>query len=192
MSFEPFEDFSIDEPTRAEFERLKRDDLLENLAQRYLYFTKQNPRAAMESLGFVSNIAKNGFTNVLLQEENLVYTVGLFYSYTFPEIMLLGRSSAATPTKMRNVLQAVGESLSDEQPVPPEAWQPNAPVFFQQRARAMSTRYFQALAAEGLKCKTLTNASDDFLDRYPYGYGFYFYAHFLDDHRCPILCSEVT
>lgn len=192
MSFEPFEDFQADEQTMAEFERLKREDRLENLSRRYLYFTEQNLRATLESLGFVPNIARNGFTNILVQEENLVYTVGLFYSYSYPEIMMLGRSPAATPQKMRNVLQAVGEKLVDEQPVSPEVWQDNPPAFFQQRARTMSKWYFQALASEGLKCNTLTNASNEFLDRYPYGYGFYFYAHFLDDHRCPILCSEVS
>ncbi|MCE7872172.1 hypothetical protein DYH09_17580 [bacterium CPR1] len=135
MSFEPFEDFQADEQTLAEFERLKREDRLENLSRRYLHFTEQNFRATLESLGFVPNIATNGFTNILVQEENLVYTVGLFYSYSFPEIMLLGRSPAATPRRMRNVLQAVGEQLTDEHAVSPEVWQDNPPAFFQQRAR---------------------------------------------------------
>lgn len=191
-AFEPFEDFDADNETMARFRHLLRENALENLSERFRHFAQQDAAGAMSHLGFVPKIIQSGFTTVLVPDDAMVFSVGYWYSFRHPEIMLLAASPSATTERMQAVLQAVGERLAATPPVALDGWAKNPQTFLKARARELGVIFAEELAVQKLRTQALINAPEDFLDRHPYGHGWYFYRHFADDFRAPLLCAEVT
>ena len=176
-----------DEDELARLMRLRQDDPDLNIAERFQYFVSKDPILTEKQFGFVRKIVKHGFTVIGIRELGLAYTVGLWYSYAFPELMLVAGESGATLERMNGVLQDTGELLWEEEPVRESEWRPNPREFLEPRAREIGQLAFAAMEKHGLKTDAFHNAEQDFLKAYPYGYGWHFYQHFADENEVPIL-----
>lgn len=192
LAFEPFEDFDADPEAMTRFRQLLRDDARENLHVRFRHFAQQDAAASMRQLGFVPDILKSGFAVVHVPEDAMVFSVGYWYTFRYPEIMLLAQAPSASAERMQATLQAIGEKLAALPPVPLNGWQTNPQAFLKARARELGKLFAEELAAQRLRADALENAQESFLDRHPYGQGWYFYRHFADDFRAPLLCARVS
>ncbi len=191
-AFEPFEDFDADAPTLERFAQLLREDPVENLTQRFKYFAQQDPMGAMRHLGFLPNILKHGFTAVLMPETAMVCSIGYWYSFRFPELMLVPAMPSATREKMQAALQAIGDELATRPPVDPDLWRGDPQPFLHARAQELGQLCGRFFPPSGLTAKSLTQAGQAFLEAHPYGYGWYFYRHFADEVSVPLLCAYVS
>ena len=186
-----FEELDIeDEDVLARLMKMRHEDPVENLAERFDYFAEKNPLLTEQRFGFVRKIVKNGFTVIGIRELGLAYTVGLWYSHSYPEIMLVSRSPEATMDKLNAVLQDTGDKLWREIPVEQKVWKADPRGFLEPRAQRIGQLAFAALRQQSLKVEAFHNADPDFLKAFPYGYGFHFYLQFADETDVPILHAE--
>jgi hypothetical protein len=187
-----FEELDIDdEDELVRLMQLRLDDPVQNLAERYQYFASKNALLTEQRFGFVRKIVKSGFTVIGLRELGLAYTVGLWYSHSYPELMLVSRSVEASMEKMNGVLQDAAEQLWRETPVDAAIWKANPRAFLEPRAQRLGQLAFTAVRQAGLKVSAFHNAEPDFLKSYPYGYGWHFYLQFADESDVPILRGDV-
>jgi hypothetical protein len=191
--FGPFKDFKADKVELASWATL---DRAENLARRLAHFTKQNPSAVQRSLGFVPLIAQNRFTCVGVPGErgkrDLVCSVGLFYSFGYPDLMLRGDDDQATVERLQPVIEAVGRRIAAaEDTGPVDLDRPDARAILNRRAPRLAAIVQEELRAAGLKTDRVRSPDRAFLDDYAYGYGFYFYCHFLKPMSVPLLMAGV-
>lgn len=191
-AFEPFEDFDADADAMGRFRQLLLSDPAENLSQRFKFFAQQNPALAVQHLGFVPKIIKQGYACAYVPEDAMVFSIGFWYTYRYPELMLLPAAPSATPERMELVLSSIAEKLASGPPVDASGWQRNPQAFLQARAREIGALFSEALSRQQLRAEALVNASEDFLNEHPYGFGWYFYRHFADDFRAPLLCAHVS
>lgn len=171
---------------------MRHDAPFENLAERFGYFAAKNPLLTEQQFGFVRKIARSNFTVIGIRELGLVYTVGLWYSHSYPELMLVSRSGEKLMEAMNLALQQSGNLLWRERAVEDEVWRADPRAFVEPRAHQLGQLAFKALRQHGLRAETFDNADPDFLRSYPYGYGFHFYQRFADDTDVPILKAEVV
>lgn len=187
-----FEELDIDdEDELLRFIQLRKDDPDMNLAERFQYFVTKNPILAEKRFGFVRKIAKHGFTVIGIRELGLAYTVGLWYSYAFPELMLVAGQSGASMERMNGALQDTGELLWEEAPADEREWRPEPRKFLEPRAQEIAHLAFSALRKHGLRTDAFHNAEPEFLKSYPFGYGWHFYQQFADENEVPILRAEL-
>lgn len=188
-----FEELDIDdEDELVRFMRLRHEDPTENLAERFDYFADKNPVLTEQRFGFVRKIVKHGFTVIGIRELGLAYTVGLWYSHSYPELMLVAGSAEASMEKLNGVLQDTGDQLWREPPVDARVWKANPRGFLEPRAHRIGQLAFAALRQHGLGVESFQNAEPEFLKAFPYGYGFHFYLQFADESDVPILQAEVS
>jgi hypothetical protein len=189
---EVFEELDIDdEDELVRLMQLRLDDPVQNLAERYQHFASKNALLTEQRFGFVRKIVKSGFTVIGIREIGLAYTVGLWYSHSYPELMLVSRSAQATMEKLNGVLQETAEQLWREAPVEATVWRANPRAFLEPRAHQLGQYAFRALHAAGLKTNAFENADPEFLKSYPFGYGWHFYLQFADESDVPILRAEI-
>ncbi|MGE0492152.1 MAG: hypothetical protein AB7S38_23260 [Vulcanimicrobiota bacterium] len=185
MSFEPFSDYQASPEQVREFQTLERQD---NLVRRYAYFQQQNGPLTEQRLGFVPLVIENRFTCVAVPgAENMACSVGFWYNFWSPELMLVGQ----VPMKsMHRTIEVMGAMLEDGNQ---QAYRQDPGGYLQARMKKMASVLGACLRELGLTTQALVPADDDFLDRHPYGYGGYFYAHFLDDPwSVPLVKAELT
>lgn len=171
---------------------MRHDAPVENLAERFGYFASKNPLLTEQRFGFVRKIVRSNFTVIGIRELGLAYTVGLWYSHSFPELMLVSRSAEASMEKMNLALQESGNQLWRERSVEADVWRRDPRAFVEPRACRLGQIAFKALRDQGLRTETFDNADPDFLKAYPYGYGFHFYQRFADETEVPILKAELV
>lgn len=176
-----------DEDELARLKQLRRDDPDLNLAERYQYFVTKDPILTEKQFGFVRRIVKHGFTVIGIRQLGLAYTVGLWYSHAFPELMLVAGESGAAMERMNGVLQDTVDLLWEDAPADPAEWRPNPRKFLEPRAQEVAQLAFASLRKHGLRTDAFHNAEPDFLKRYPFGYGWHFYQKFADESDVPIL-----
>ncbi len=164
---------------------------VENLAERFGYYASKNPLLTEQQFGFVRKIVRSNFTVIGIKELGLAYTVGLWYSHSYPELMLVAGSAEASMEKMNLALQESGNLLWQERSVDAEVWQTDPRAFVEPRAHRLGQIAFKSLRNQGLRTETFDNADSDFLKAYPYGYGFHFYQRFADETDVPILKAKV-
>jgi hypothetical protein len=187
-----FEELDIeDEDELLRLMQLRKDDPQLNLAERYQNFAARNPVLTEQRFGFVRKIVKHGFTVIGIRELGLAYTVGLWYSYSFPELMLAAGSSGAEMERMNAALQDTADQLWRESPVSQQVWRSDPRGFLEPRAYRLGALAFAALRAHDLRTDAWHNADADFLKRYPFGYGWHFYQQFADENEVPILCAQL-
>lgn len=187
MSFEPFTDFTASPLDMQKFHDLDRQ---QNLEQRHAFFVAQDAECAKSNLDFVPAMIKNGFAAVgVTGEPNMAYSIGYWYSYFTPELILVGEVPIE---KLQQVLTAIGKALA-QAPGNEADFDASPSAYLPTRVEVIGQHLMPALAQAGLKAETFTPADMKFLDQHPYGAGGYFYAHFLDNPwASPILCSQVS
>ncbi|HZU95876.1 MAG TPA: DUF4262 domain-containing protein [Planctomycetota bacterium] len=187
--FAPFADFDMTVEELSLLQRERDTDRAGNLERRMDHFVDQRPDLAMRKLGFVPNIMKNGFTCVGVPGEgessDLAFSVGFFYSYGHPELMLVGASVVA----MQKVIEAIGQEIKrgGEQVVGPR----DKKKLTENATRLVETLQ-KTLASQKLEAKKIAMPDEAFLEEYAYGYGWYFYRHFLDDANVPLLMARLA
>ena len=182
MSFKPFSDFTASSSELEELQQLRDEDRLRNLERRHLFFLRQNPEVAQAKLGFVPLIGGNLATVIGVPGEgekpDLAYTVGWWYFFQTPEVMLIGEGKG----------QQMADALSR---VTPRLLELSRDLTLPETYAPITAMVREELAAAGLEAGEVGTPTADFLKTHPFGYGSYFYAHFLDDHRAPLLSAEV-
>ncbi len=146
-----------------------------------------------ESLGFVPLVIENGFTCVVVPgedaDQDLAFSVGFFYSFGFPEVMLLADAPGLGIEDLQPILMAaarrVVEDEEDDEGLEDEA-------LLEARAERLADYVLDAIAERGLATDAVTSPDAPFLERYAYGYGWYFYRHFADTTQVPLLLARVA
>src|SRR5581483_12269175 len=82
-----------------------------NLEKRWEFFISENPEWTERKLGFTPLIIKNGWAVIYIPKEDkeepeFAYTIGLFYNYNHPELMMIGAHLSAK--EYQAVLNAFG------------------------------------------------------------------------------------
>jgi hypothetical protein len=193
VSFEPFDDFEASPAELARFAALLDEDPEKNLGERFEFFKRQDEHATEESLGFVPLIIENGFTCVGVpgedEDKDLAFSVGFFYSFGFPEVMLLADAPGLGIEDLQPILMGAARSLIEEEEDEDEL---EDEALLQARAERLAEYVFDAIAERGLSTDAVASPDAAFLERYAYGYGWYFYRHFADTTQVPLLLARVT
>lgn len=182
LPFDPFTDFSATQKELAAFAGWLKKDRRDNLARRLDFFTEQDPVKTIENLGFVVKIVKHGYTCLAfpIDDEILAYSVGYYYSFGFPELMLVA-PAGTSPESLSVVVTSLGDGLKSE----------TAPDDFRAGAGVLARHASPALKKAGLRADRLESPQDATLDTYSYGFGWYFYRHFMDSARVPLLLARL-
>lgn len=187
MNYRDFADFTLDPAEVLRFTALAGQDRKQNLQVRWQRFLEQDAEKANQGMGFVSQIIGQGFSTISLgiaADQNLSYSVGFYYSFGFPELMLLSPGSDGQAAA--RVLTHIGASLAAARlPL-------GSDTDVGTRAQSMAGLLMSGLAREGLEAEELEGADGAFLRQYPYAYGWYFYAHMLDRTDVPLLSCSAT
>jgi hypothetical protein len=165
---------------RAELAEVLRRDPRENLTRRHAFFRRQDPPNTRRWFGFVPLIIEHGFTCVAVPgepgERDLVYSVGFFYTFGHPELMLVADGDRVRVEHLHAVILAVGALLAADVAAGPDA---------------VSRLAVEALEAAGLSVTPPAPPDAAFLAAHAYGYGLNFYAHFADSTRVDLLAARV-
>lgn len=203
MSFSPFDDFKASPAELERFAALLASDPDANLQRRFEFFLDQDAEAATQKLGFVPLIEKNGFTCIHVPGappkspggragKDLVFSIGYWYSFGFPELMLLGGRGVGAE-QLQPVLQQLGVELErvaadepDDRPPPADrrAW-------LTERVQRFAPVAADVIRASGLPIHSLESPEPTFLEVHAYGYGWYFYRHFMDTVDVPLVLARV-
>ncbi|HBP16954.1 MAG TPA: hypothetical protein DEA08_04045 [Planctomycetes bacterium] len=174
--FAPFDDFTATPGDLQRFAELAAEDPEANLIERFEFFLAQDEGTAQQLFGFVPIILRSGWVAIVTPQaggETLAFSVGLHYRFGHPEILLVG---AIPPREAQAVINAVGAQVCMSSPGHSvESIGPNPEA-------GITARYeFERL-----------DSSAELLDRYPYGYGWYFYRHFTshDPREIPLLLGH--
>ncbi len=176
--FAPFDDFTATQADLDRFTKLAEEDPEANLVERFSFFLGQSERTAQQMFGFVPIILDSGWVAIVSPQddgETLGFSVGLHYRFGHPEVMLIG---AIPPREAQAVINAVGARVSKS----PKGRAVNA--VGPDPEAGISARYeFVRL-----------DPSSEILDKYPYGYGWYFYRHFTSHlpGETPLLIGKVS
>ncbi len=185
--FDPYDDFSADATSLGRFSLLLREDPLANLSERFQYFASQDHKLTMSKLGFVPEMLENGFTGVPADE--CLFSIGYWYTHSFPELLLLPQGPRATLAMMSEALREIGRKLPAGQPVHPALRA--SPAFLAPRLEQLSELLTGVLQAHRLEAR-VGLVDEETLTRYPYHQGWYFYRHFTGETQIPILCARVA
>ncbi len=188
-AFAPFGDFDATETDLALLMSARDSDREGNLERRMEHFTEQAPALVMRKLGFVPNVMKHGFTCVGIPggggSSDLAFSIGFFYTYGYPELMLVGREVPA----MHRVVESIGQAIKKGGAAvvhPPDRKK------LTENAGRLVELIKETLDAQGLRATGVSRPTPDFLEEYAYSYGWYFYRHFLDDATVPLLMARLV
>ncbi len=186
MAFEPFQDFEIDPDTHSEWKALKKQDRRANLTHRYKYLSQQNPTKARDFLASVPQIEQAGWAVKPIPEEDFLYTIGYWYSWGYPEVMLFPRGRLSLQD-----LVPVLENIPAQFTGGPFEQAPDDDRLSERHGllRSLVEKEAERL---GLVIEQMGEPSEEMLDRFRYGYGWYFYAHFEDDISVPFLAVVLS
>ncbi|MCA8923825.1 MAG: hypothetical protein KDD82_18590 [Planctomycetes bacterium] len=182
MPFEPFDDFSATPDEHEELAALLWQDKRRNLLRRFTYFSDQDPERVVARMGFVPLVVQHGFATLSLSRSrgpSAVCTVGWFYSFGVPDVILID-TRWRVELDLGHALERAGKQLAQRgyrfRGLPPE------------RAASKAVRRGLQWAAQPLR--SLRPARDEDLELHPYGFGSYFYRHYMDRLDVPLLVGH--
>lgn len=156
------------EEARQKFHSLLIKDKTENLRKRLEFFMAKDPDFSKTKLRFVPRIIDHQwvvwfFYQKKTNEPALAYSIGFFYNFNQPEVMIIGgemkpEGYQALIDHLGNFIKSGGTFLADKDYS--ELFQVDGPLKFEQ-------------------------ATKEILKEFPYGFGRAFYARFQDLEEAP-------
>ncbi len=191
-AFDPFTDFAASKAELATLQKGRDEDRAGNLRRRMDFFVAQSAAKARKNLGFVPNIVQNGFTCVGVPAEggnrDLAFSIGLFYTFGFPELMLVGDSPEVDVRALNAIVQMTSQMCVKDGTRLTSAI--DRKTLSANGAQLVGALQF-AIESAGFTATWWGQPDEKFLGQYAYGYGWYFYRHFLDDAQVPLLAAKI-
>lgn len=162
-----FFDVETSAEERAELKKTLATDKQENLTTRYELFGGRG----LEIPGFVEQVIESGWSCCVFPADDeetpdLTYSVGLFYRHGHPEIMVLSRDDDTVNVK--STLDRLEREIADGKVV----------------AKGDTLEI-------GDKKAVLEAPAEADLAKFPFGYGGFFYRHFMDTTEVPLLLARL-